>query len=100
KNSVEIVDGEKECRYRGPDGLKCAVGHIIPDELYTPDLEGKLFARDGQPIECFNEIAAKLELTRDNVLLLAALQDIHDFSEPHEWEQRFANLAKSWNLTL
>lgn len=22
------------CRYRGPNGLKCAVGHIIPDEIY------------------------------------------------------------------
>ncbi|MGQ7794513.1 hypothetical protein ACUN0C_19080 [Faunimonas sp. B44] len=28
------------CLYRGPDGTKCAVGCLIPDELYTPRLEG------------------------------------------------------------
>ncbi len=29
-----------KCRYRGPYGAKCAAGHLIPDELYTLDLEG------------------------------------------------------------
>lgn len=29
------------CLYRGPDGTKCAVGHLIPDEKYRPSLEGK-----------------------------------------------------------
>ena len=27
------------CCYRAPDGKKCAVGCLIPDELYTPDFE-------------------------------------------------------------
>jgi hypothetical protein len=40
-----IVQGEPSihgdvCRYRAPDGLKCAVGHIIPDSLYRKDMEG------------------------------------------------------------
>jgi hypothetical protein len=29
------------CRYRAPGGLSCAVGCIIPDELYTEALEGR-----------------------------------------------------------
>lgn len=29
------------CLYRGPEGTKCAIGHLIPDELYTRDIEGK-----------------------------------------------------------
>lgn len=28
------------CRYRTKDGLKCAVGVLIPDELYTGRIEG------------------------------------------------------------
>lgn len=28
------------CRYRSDNGLKCAVGLLIPDELYTPNFEG------------------------------------------------------------
>lgn len=29
------------CLYRGPNGLKCAIGHSIPDKLYTSTIEGK-----------------------------------------------------------
>jgi hypothetical protein len=29
------------CDYRSPDGRKCAVGLIIPDEDYRPDFEGR-----------------------------------------------------------
>lgn len=27
------------CMYRGPDGMKCAAGFLIPDELYRPEME-------------------------------------------------------------
>lgn len=29
------------CAYRGPEGLKCAVGHLIDDKFYDIGLEGK-----------------------------------------------------------
>lgn len=35
-----VVNGY--CRYRGPDNTRCAIGVLILDEFYTPDLEGKL----------------------------------------------------------
>lgn len=28
------------CSYRGENGRKCALGHLIPDALYTTDMEG------------------------------------------------------------
>lgn len=28
------------CKYRGEQGTKCAVGHLIPDEFYSEDMEG------------------------------------------------------------
>lgn len=28
------------CLYRGPNGMKCAAGHLIPDEKYKPKIEG------------------------------------------------------------
>ena len=34
--------GFSMCRYRGYGGLKCAIGALIPDELYHPRLEGSL----------------------------------------------------------
>lgn len=36
---VPIGDKQVKCLYRNPEGLKCAVGQIIPDELYTHDME-------------------------------------------------------------
>lgn len=27
------------CLYRGPNGLKCAAGWIVPDELYQPEFD-------------------------------------------------------------
>jgi hypothetical protein len=33
------VDNKLECRYRDPEGRKCAFGIFIPDELYDPGME-------------------------------------------------------------
>lgn len=32
--------GSGGCFYRSPDGCKCAIGWLIPDDKYSPDLEG------------------------------------------------------------
>lgn len=32
---------EGECCYRTPDGNACALGCLLPDELYTAHMEGK-----------------------------------------------------------
>lgn len=34
-------DGGNMCAYRGPDGLKCGIGHLIPDSLYKETIEGR-----------------------------------------------------------
>lgn len=34
------LDAEGFCRYRTESGLMCAVGCLIPDEKYTPKIEG------------------------------------------------------------
>lgn len=31
---------EASCMYRGKDGAKCAAGWCIPDDKYTPEIEG------------------------------------------------------------
>lgn len=37
---VAVIDGVG-CAYRTPEGLKCAVGALIPDNLYNPNIENK-----------------------------------------------------------
>lgn len=59
------------CLYRGPNGTRCAIGVLIPDDLYRPNSEGRsvdeLIDSDGLP--------AALTPHRD---LLSDLQWLHD----------------------
>lgn len=38
--SVSLESGTGGCRYRGPNGTKCAAGFLIPDDKYKPEFEG------------------------------------------------------------
>jgi hypothetical protein len=63
------------CKYRGPDGTKCAAGVLIPDELYDPEMEG-----DGILV-----LLGRYERVRETLSdvrpgLLSALQRAHDSS--------------------
>jgi len=67
---------ETRCQYRGEDGAKCAVGWLIPDDLYHPHMEGKGVMRI---------LVDHPELRREVPLFqpwrtddLVALQQIHD----------------------
>ena len=33
--------GQLQCKYRSDDGLKCAVGYLIPDDRYAKEMEGQ-----------------------------------------------------------
>jgi hypothetical protein len=61
------------CLYRGPDGKKCAIGHLIPDELYDPDMEGR-----GMSIHAFTKFAAILGWNESDIKFLSGLQETHD----------------------
>lgn len=82
--------GSGACCYRTAEGLKCALGMWIPDELYLNDLEdndayGVLFvlpdawARHGYPDECVRRQARQfLEWLARHIGVLSDLQDLHD----------------------
>jgi hypothetical protein len=58
----------EQCCYRTKDGHMCAVGCLITEEEYSPDLEGL----------GIDEIASKLERFIPHQELLRALQLVHD----------------------
>lgn len=63
-------------RYRGHMGSKCSIGHLIPDDLYNPLLEGSL------PL--FNSFWDTLGLPTpsDKVLdFLEIIQESHDMAD-------------------
>ena len=83
------------CAYRGENGTSCAIGCLIPNELYKPEMEGKSVSglqRNSKEL---------LELFRNtDSALLSALQDIHDDIDPHCWAERLNSEAVAWDLDV
>jgi len=84
------------CLYRGPNGTKCAVGCLIPDDQYKEDMEHNsitLLLR----VKEFLSLELKKELST-NITLLKSLQNIHDKYSVFEWKSRLQLLADDSNL--
>lgn len=66
------------CFYRGPEGTRCAIGGIMPDDIYDPSMEGKaVFAPELKPFHWFIGAQGKDRFSSD-LNFLASLQQIHD----------------------
>lgn len=69
-------DGSQGCMYRTYDGLRCAVGVLIPDDLYHPSFETievrvliqELFDADLADWREHEYLLNALQLTHDNCL--------------------------------
>lgn len=62
---IKDDDNLPACQYRGPDGLKCAAGHLIPDGEYSFKMEGSsvsstitanVLTKNGHNIEIVKEL--------------------------------------------
>lgn len=92
-NEAHLYNG---CLYRSPEGLKCAVGWLIPDELYIPEMENL-------PIELLveNHVTAalhKIGISDNDFPFVQHLQYIHDSFSPDEWTSQFLKAAYDYNL--
>jgi hypothetical protein len=106
------------CLYRTDDGLRCAVGCLIPDELYDPRMEGVGIDclgtdwslpmwRDGRYER--SRTAAPLlrtalesrlgrEVATKDLELLRELQVIHDEHERSVWEKKLREVEEDEDL--
>lgn len=84
---VKSSEGDR-CLYRGPNGLKCAIGHCIPDYQYRFYFEG-------------NSASNVLELNGPLALKLNELQACHDFAlSPEDMKSRLLTFAKIHDLEV
>lgn len=74
-----------QCLYRGPNGLKCAIGFLIPDAIYKPAMEVGL----DELLMTFPEIAPYIP----DIQLASALMGIHDRTDPESWGTRLMTLG-------
>lgn len=64
------------CRYLAFDGLKCAVGCLIPEEEYSTSIEGKRVLRIAEIIPALKGLS---------IDMLSNVQAIHDNRPTHVW---------------
>ncbi len=88
KKSYCMRNGRQACLYRGPHGLRCAVGVLIPDELYDEKMEHQDVT--------FGPVRAaltKIGISPACHDMLADMQYLHDESAPRAWKQGLAKIA-------
>ncbi len=80
------------CRYLDPEGNKCAVGCLIPEEQYSSKLEGLIASDDEiKNLPCMQGL--DIDFLRD-------LQLIHDSYEPDLWRSLLVDLANKFELKV
>lgn len=84
----------------------CAIGCLIPKELYSPEIEGTdakaLFGyatnwsvdpKYSTPLRAYFEVSSV-----EDIKILTELQDIHDECDVNSWAFMLKELAKKHNL--
>lgn len=87
----EIEHQVFRCKYRDPEGHKCAIGALIPDKAYRPCFEG-LGVGDA-------EIRRAAGLSDSQVDIGSALQETHDELEPGKWRAALLGVARDFGLS-
>jgi len=84
-----------ECSYRGPGGLKCAIGCLIDDACYTIRMEGKIVLDRSvrASLKSSGVVANKSDMD-----LLHRLQMVHDHLCVVDWEEGLCDLANEFKL--
>ncbi len=94
--------GKSGCAYRGQDGLKCAIGCLIPDEDYEPRFEGQGVddILEGTNCEWAPNwyIQSPADVREEMLRMLGELQCAHDNVPVDMWPAELGRMAHRWNL--
>jgi hypothetical protein len=83
------------CAYRGEGGLKCAIGHLIPDEKYTSNMDNAW-----SPYGVLCEVKISVEDQRP-WSFLSDCQNAHDDAHNRlDMHQRLQAVAAEYSLTF
>ena len=75
------------CLYRGPNGTKCAIGCLIPDDKYEERFEKHGFSAwpDTTPGSILTALRKATGLSLSQLPLAGRLQAVHDHYPVEEW---------------
>lgn len=83
-----------KCYYRGPDGTKCAIGALIPDEVYQPKWDISWSSESAVVFLYRDEQVVPYLPTSPG--LATELQSVHDMCPPERWSEELMKLARRW----
>jgi hypothetical protein len=93
------VSATGHCKYRGPNGTKCAVGFLIPDSKYQEDIEGLAVHN---LVDLYPQVFSASDAL---IPLLTSMQMVHDSAshcDPMQFRayvtDGFRAIAKKYNL--
>lgn len=95
KQNCKSINVNKECLYRGPNGTKCAVGCLIPDDKYDIKLEGLTITS-----YTIKNLLKSLGYGEDTFGLLTELQSTHDHYPIKEWEKQFSDCEYLYKVII
>lgn len=94
--------GAVGCKYRftpldSEKVLKCTVGHLITDYVYTTDIEGK-----GVSANAVQEALTASDVDVDQLTIeqWAKLQGVHDHNLPEDWKDTFKSLFTNLGIPV
>ena len=78
-------DDSNVCLYHGPNGLRCAAGFLLSDEVSTEGLEG-----------CgWGDLVADSMVPSAHRNIISSMQNVHDLNAPSEWPRLLRDRAVS-----
>jgi len=94
-------EGGRLCLYRGPNGMKCAIGCLIPNKEYKEKMDYgydvmKLWTSYPK-LSVFKPVKHR---EHEYLKFLCMCQDIHDFNYPRQWKKELLALANKYELTF
>jgi hypothetical protein len=95
RSSVRFPGNPDGNAYRGENGMKCAIGCVIPDEMYSSKLEGwSIFTTQ------FERIFRKVLGNNIHEDLPYVLQRVHDLYPVEAWIMKLSEVALDFDLSL
>lgn len=81
------------CAYRGDNDLKCAVGCLITDDEYLPNMENLSIVTIVKRFSTLSRFSKFIDLLQD-------LQRIHDVIPIENWRDELVKVTTKYNLSF
>ena len=86
KQKARSQSDDGQCLYRGPNGLKCAVGVLIDDKYFNEEYNGK-DVQDRHVLRMLEKSGYPVDWRAQD--FYSEMQSVHDTEWPRDWDREF-----------